>query len=249
MSTNASPSKKSIDRAGIALREWWADADADDDDLTAELLVAAQLVLDFRSGFRYPLQKVTVGVRQFVRSESAEIVVSSRLKRLPTILDKLERHPNMKVTRMQDIGGCRAVLPGLSEVFGVLTRIERNWDVVELYNYVENPKPVTGYRAVHAVVRRDSSLLEVQLRTASQQGWALEIERTGSRLDFPRLKDGEGPRELVRYFELAAYFLGLRDSGMPSDQPLLEGDAVLAQEFRDLAEEVAPFFARPGERE
>ena len=63
----------------------------------------------YRGTFREPLKKTTVGVRQFVQRESSAVIVGQRLKRVPTILDKLSRLPNMKVTRMEDIGGCRAI--------------------------------------------------------------------------------------------------------------------------------------------
>ena len=57
-------------------------------------------------------RRLRVTLRGFADRESSEVIVSSRLKRLPTILDKLARHPNMKITRMQDIGGARVILPG-----------------------------------------------------------------------------------------------------------------------------------------
>jgi predicted nucleic acid-binding Zn ribbon protein len=49
--------------------------------------------------------------------------ISQRLKRIPTILDKLHREPGMNLGRMEDIGGCRAVLRDLDEVYRVLGRI------------------------------------------------------------------------------------------------------------------------------
>jgi ppGpp synthetase/RelA/SpoT-type nucleotidyltranferase len=189
----------------------------------------------YRVSFARPLRLVTVGVRQFVKREAAEVVVSQRLKRLPTIVDKLSRHPNMKLTRMQDIGGCRAILASRGEVDGVLTRITRNWNVRKIFDYVEEPKPVTGYRAVHVVVEREDRLIEIQLRTPNQHQWAIEIERAGSRLALPRLKDGEGPEELVRYFELAALFLALEDAGESPDEEFM-------REFRDLRTAVRPYF-------
>jgi hypothetical protein len=49
------------------------------------------------------------GLRYFV-AEAADgsVIVGQRLKRLETIHDKLER---MSLSRMDDLGGCRAVLP------------------------------------------------------------------------------------------------------------------------------------------
>lgn len=93
---------------------------------------------------------------------------------------------------MEDIAGCRAILPGgAAEVAGVLRRIRRNWDVIRVDDYVARPKN-TGYRALHIVVRRDDHLVEIQLRTPAQHEWAEAIERWAARTGFP-LKDGDGP--------------------------------------------------------
>lgn len=43
------------------------------------------------------------------------------------ILEKLVRMPAMDLTRMEDIGGCRAVLQNPDEVDGVLRRIRNRW--------------------------------------------------------------------------------------------------------------------------
>ena len=48
---------------------------------------------------------------------------------MPTILAKLGRQPTMDITRMQDIGGCRAVLPTEAEVQAVLKEIGGHWKV------------------------------------------------------------------------------------------------------------------------
>jgi ppGpp synthetase/RelA/SpoT-type nucleotidyltranferase len=158
-----------------------------------------------------------VGVHQFVKRETSEVIVAQRLKRLATILDKLGRFPDMKLSRMQDIGGCRAILPGgRSEVLGVLRRIRRNRDVQRIYDYVVQSK-ATGYRAAHVVVLRDGRLIEIQLRTPNQHEWAVEVERVGSRLGVA-LKDGIGPPELVRFFERASYGLALEEEGQEVDR-------------------------------
>src|SRR5581483_10275465 len=144
MVTDAQPSKKSIDRAATLLRDWVSDG-SNFAEWTRAHAQAVDLVWDYRKSFRYPLTKINVGLRQFVGRESAEVVVSSRLKRLPTILDKLARLPNMKITRMQDIGGCRAVLAAPPEEQGVMKRIKKNWDGVEGYDTEANPRPRPGY--------------------------------------------------------------------------------------------------------
>lgn len=225
-------SRSRIDRAGERLLEWWQG----DDDLGAELLEDVDIVVAFRASFGYPLTKVSVGLRQFVERESSDVIVSQRLKRMPTILGKLARLPSMKLSRMEDIGGCRAVLTGgAPEVAGVLHRIQRRWTVKRLRDYVTDPK-ATGYRAVHVVVERDERLIEIQLRTPRQHEWAVAVDRAVSRLGMPELKDGNGPQDLTRYFERAAYAIALEESGALVDDQF-------QREFAALREQVRPYFA------
>jgi hypothetical protein len=84
---------------------------------TPEQLTEARAVLsNFRSAHAFPLNAVTVTVRQKALAVNPNAVVAQRLKRLPTILDKLVRIPTMSVTTMQDLGGCRVVFESVQEV-------------------------------------------------------------------------------------------------------------------------------------
>ncbi|MGV1047076.1 MAG: hypothetical protein ACOYD4_00935 [Solirubrobacterales bacterium] len=100
-------------------------SDSDEEALfdDGELTNAVGIVVEYRRGFRDPLRKVTVGLRQFVERESTEVTVGQRLKRNPQILNKLDRFGTMRLTQMEDIAGCRAILSGgETEVAGVLRR-------------------------------------------------------------------------------------------------------------------------------
>jgi putative GTP pyrophosphokinase len=237
-SVAAAPSRKQIRKAASLLRKWWISPE--DPPVTDEVAEAWLLVRDFRAGFQRPLDKVTIQLRRIVGYESEEVVVAQRLKRMPTILDKLERQPTMDITRMQDIGGCRAVLLG-SERDRVLERIGSHWPVQKVYDYVEAPKP-TGYRAIHVVVLRDDRLIEIQLRSRAQQRWAVAVERTGVRLRQP-VKDGVGPEPVLRYFWLLGEVIGLMEGGVPPDDArVMEVDA----ELESLSEQVRALVARTG---
>jgi hypothetical protein len=98
----AVPSKGQINRCGDTLRDFLTGELAlDDADLTDAILV----VQTFRATFQYPMQKVAVGVRQFVQRESTAIIVAQRLKRLPQMANKLVRMPDTKLARMEDGDG------------------------------------------------------------------------------------------------------------------------------------------------
>jgi hypothetical protein len=103
----------------------------------------------------------------------------------------------MKLSRMADIGGVRAILQDQDSVYRVATRLQRNWTIIRERDYVAQPKD-DGYRAVHLISRHRGRLIEIQLRTPKQDNWANLVE-TLSRTTFPGLKYGDGPL-LVREF-------------------------------------------------
>lgn len=147
-----------------------------------------------------------MALRQRLDTKSVHGAVAQRLKRRATIIHKLGRHPNIQLTTMQDVGGCRAVLPDRESV----RRYLKGWGVrhrlVEEYNYVADPA-LSGYRAVHWVVkypvRGHNSLIEMQIRTELQHEWDLTVERLGSRLRRD-LKSGEGPIEILDWLRAVA---------------------------------------------
>lgn len=223
-------SKASIDRSGKLLRGFWrGDRLAD-----AEVADALELVAAFRQAHAYPLTLVAVGLRQFVERDASTGVVGQRLKRMDRILQKLVRFPSMRLARMQDIGGCRAVFAGPDEVEMVAARVRRNWEVTaEKDRRRDSPGPM-GYRALHLVVARaapasgEQRSIEVQLRTRGQHLWAEEVERVAWLNRLP-LKDAQGPEELIAYFEVAADIIEQRERGPANevDSDLIERHALL----------------------
>ena len=221
------PSRKQVRKAATVLRKWWM-APYADEPVPDEVVAAWIVVGDFRASFQRPLDKVTIQLRRFVARETSGVIVAQRLKRMPTILDKLGRQPTMDITRMQDIGGCRAVLPSLAEIDAVLTRIGHHWHVERMYDYVTHPKS-SGYRAIHAAVLRNDRLIEIQLRTPGQQQWAVAVERMGARLGVS-VKDGAGPEPVQRFFGLLGRAIALEEAGEPPDDQLMaELDGLSAQ--------------------
>jgi ppGpp synthetase/RelA/SpoT-type nucleotidyltranferase len=217
-------SRNQIDKAGDLLRQWWvanlASKETETDEAFGDALL---LVYRYRGGFQDPLSRVTMGVRSFVKTEGGPVVVAQRLKRLPTLVDKLARYPKMQVTRMQDIGGCRAIVRSRSHAEGVLRRVRKNYDVVRVNNYVEEPKE-TGYRAIHVVVRRRGRPIEIQLRTPAQQRWGAELDRAAGQLG-AALKDGTIYPEIVANYAAIAKLIAQEGDG----EITLEVDARFAE--------------------
>lgn len=228
--TISRPSKNRINIAGARLRDWFEmKLDLTDDELLEETAV----VTYFRKQHSYPLQMVAANLRHFVaKVDGGKPVIAQRLKRLPTIVDKLVREPGMNLSRMHDIAGCRAVLPTVAQVDAVADGLNRQkrWDVVRHYDYIRRPKP-DGYRARHLVVRKRGQLVEVQLRTSLQHSWAELIERADRELGL-KLKGGEGPADLREYYRLGGSLLAAEERGETPDPENLE-------KFRALHERVS----------
>jgi putative GTP pyrophosphokinase len=218
------PSKGEINRSGAVLRRLWlGDAEDIDGDTLASALEALR---EFRKGHQNPMKKTAVGVRQFVGYEAQTIIVAQRLKRVPQIIHKLGRMPDTMLARMEDIGGCRAVLADRTEIDGVLLRINKNWDVKRERDYIAEPKS-SGYRGVHVVIERDAHRIEIQLRTRGQQDWANTVERWAGRYRIG-LKDEQGPDEVLEWFRLAGEGIAHDELG----EPLRSGFATDMREAR-----------------
>lgn len=206
-------SKRQVDLAADAWRSYLCGGRVVD----AGLLDAMQIVDHYRACHQYPLQKATMGLRSTVGTVGAPIKVSQRLKRYMTILDKLSREPKMKLSRMQDIGGCRSVLPDINALRDVQRRLERRSGYVRTSDYISAPRE-SGYRGVHVILQYDQRAVEVQLRTEVMHSWAIAVERFGLRTGSD-LKSGSGPVELLELLKVVSEANDLEEQGLavPAD--------------------------------
>lgn len=159
----------------------------------------------WRSLHARPLSAVAANLRYHVdRADGwvdGRIEVTQRLKRLDTVIDKLARERG-NVAQMQDMGGVRAVLPNLRHIYVVRRRLLKSWAVIRERDYVTRPK-VSGYRALHLIVKRKGYPIEVQLRTIGQDIWANTVEDTGREHGID-LKFGAGSaRQRALFVEMA----------------------------------------------
>jgi hypothetical protein len=129
-------SKSQINRAGRIVRRYVRGEIPEDDRVHR----AIGIIDEYRAAHQYPLIKANMGLRSVIVTTGCQVEVSQRLKRFRTILDKLFRHPNMGLTTMQDIGGCRAVLRSIEEIRRVEHRLTRNRPVLGYDDYVTTPR-------------------------------------------------------------------------------------------------------------
>lgn len=193
-------------------------------------------VRNFRSAHGYPLLSVYMHVRNKANRVSADAVVARRMKRLPTILDKLERFPQMNVARMQDLGGCRVILSEVSDVYGLVEELYSSKSqsrIIREKDYVAEPQG-TGYRGVHLIYEYGASKvqyqglkIEVQVRSTLQHAWATSVE-TMDLFSGSRLKYDDGDPAMKRYFSIVASLMADHEGTAP-----VPGAEAPADELRD----------------
>jgi len=200
-------SKSKIKKAGQILIESNPD--------TIELTWARDLANRWRACHAYPINTFQSTLRSKLRAYSKDAIVAQRLKRMPTIIDKLKRYPSMQLTTMQDIGGIRVVLRSLPEVKKLVNEYKKNsrfiHELVDENNYIENPRSEDGYRSWHLIYKYrnkrnpdyDGLRLELQIRTRLQHLWATAVETMGTFLG-QALKSRQGEQEWLDFFALTS---------------------------------------------
>jgi putative GTP pyrophosphokinase len=218
-------SKRQIKHAGEILRSF-REHDAQ------EIAQAGLLVDEWRAAHAKPLRSINANLRYYIHKAGVETEVTQRLKRFSTIWDKLIREPRMALSRMEDIGGVRAILPLQVHVDAIVRELESQprWTIRRKREYVEGRDPGPkddGYRAVHVVVEKGGYYVEIQFRTPWQDSWAQSVEQDTRRLG-AGLKFGAGPDDLREYYVMISELLTMREH---HEEPSKEFMEELAKRF------------------
>ena len=112
-------SKGEVDRAGRVLVE--------NNVSKTERAAALSAINNWRAIHGYPLHLFTKTLKRRAHQVDGNAVIAQRLKRLHSITVKLRlpRNKNMKLSQMQDIGGCRAIMPSMYQVRLMVEQYER----------------------------------------------------------------------------------------------------------------------------
>lgn len=201
-------SKKQINKAGDILRK-------DGEQFSFEELIWAYDVLNnLREMYVHPLNAFQTTLRRKMKVADAGAIASQRLKRIPSILGKIKRSPGMQLSRMQDIGGLRAVVGSIEAV----RELEQSYianpknrfrhQLKSQKDYINEPKN-SGYRGIHLVYQyqggtnphHNGLLLEIQIRTKLQHAWATAVETMGTFIG-QSIKSSEADDQWNEYFSI-----------------------------------------------
>lgn len=181
---------------------------------------AIKVIDNWRAAHAYPLHVIYMHLRRLGERDKG-IIVAERLKRLDSILNKLRREPSMSLWTMQDLGGCRFIVPTIEDVYKYSEEYESSHKRHKLkgtYDYIANPK-TSGYRSVHCVYEYHSDktdtynknmLIEIQFRTHLQHLWATAVETMGL-FTQKAIKSGQGDEDVTRFFVLVSSLFALKE--------------------------------------
>lgn len=209
-------SKSSVRKAGSTIRAFHRqEVDG------AELMSALDVLTAYRREFQPGLAKYNMGLRSFARTLGLSAKVTERHKKERTIIEKLSRLPDTDLSRMRDIGGCRAVLDPqhtIEDLYRLRDHIERRWHPTWERDYIAKPR-VSGYRAIHLEVRTTGLPFELQLRTAPMHNWAELTEAFSDLKGFNYKTDGDS--EIHEFFKNLSVVLAASEEGsQPHPQAL-----------------------------
>lgn len=219
-------SKTKIDRAGVGLaKENYKDA---------EEWIEHEDVLDaFRGQHLQPLTETTLELQRWLTGYESDYYIAQRLKRKPQIIRKLSRL-SVRLTQLQDIGGCRIIVEKNVDVDRLLAFIEErvanqsSLAIERVTDYRIKGRDITGYRALHVLLSRGGYKLELQIRSRIQHYWSESIERTSVVYGY-YLKENEGDPAVIGYFQrLSDAFFELESGREPSAATKLEIDRLKA---------------------
>lgn len=182
---------------------------------------AVTLIDDWRAMHQPVLDEMSAQVAHVLSVNHIPIAFSSkRLKRMPSIVDKLKHNPSMGLGGVQDIGGARFAfedIPTLTSAYELLQKTSlEGFSLKATYNYVEKPKE-SGYRSIHFVYKyhsddedKDGMLVELQIRTRLQHDWATAVE-TAELISQSPLKASAGDEHWQDYFKLVSAIFAHRE--------------------------------------
>lgn len=206
---------------------------------------ALTVINNWRTSHNFPLNTFQIRLRDTSKKINHESLVAQRIKRLASIKLKLELQSDMKMSQMQDLGGCRAIMKDVQELDTLVDIYKHKSRGIKHIlhkeqDYVQHPK-ISGYRGIHLVYKYGSDKstvykdmrIEIQMRTLMQHSWATAVETVGTFIKMP-LKSSIGDTGWLRFFALMGSAMAIAE-GKPVVPNTSENPNELRSEIIHLA--------------
>lgn len=169
------------------------------------------------------------------------MIISRRIKRMPSIIRKLQRFENMSLDRIQDLGGVRIILSDVNKVNAFAEHLKNitykdknknNFLIKREKNYILEPKE-DGYRSIHHIYEYQGIsypelrglLIELQIRSAKQHQWATAVEVLDM-VENSSLKTGLADAPYKKFFKLCSYAIAFIENGYKEPLGYSKGEKI-----------------------
>lgn len=165
----------------------------------------------WRDSHFFPMRSVYLSAAYRLRKAGIKGAMAARPKRMASIRRKL-RESSISLDKMQDIGGCRAILDDIGGVRKFLAEVNECFPHADRkqWLYIDHPKN-DGYRSHHISFEfcprhKEQNVyagrrVEFQIRTRLQHSWATAVEAVGL-FNGQDLKHHHGSSDWLRLFQL-----------------------------------------------
>ena len=220
---------RNIKKFGKSKIDWAGSILINESSSTENTEKALDILDTWRAMHKHPMHVFKKRLKRVSEKWDKNSISVQRLKRLPSIVKKLQRcyygnKPTMNLSQMQDIAGCRAVMANVELVMRLYKEDYLKGDLkhkkVNEKDYITNPK-TDGYRSIHLIYRYKSDkkgkmnhnglLVEVQIRSKLQHLWATAIE-TVDLFTRQAIKSNEGLPEWMNFFKLVSSAFALMEN-------------------------------------
>lgn len=212
-------SNSQTDKAGVMLAKNNLNKD--------EINKYIEILSEWRAKHSFPMNVFHRRLKLSSEKLDKNALTAQRLKRTPSIIKKLNRI-TIKLTQMQDIAGCRAVMSNVDLVYSLFNNHYKKGDLKhklsKINDYIMYPKK-DGYRSIHLVYKYNSDKnkkynnlqIEVQIRSKIQHLWATAVETAGFFTN-QALKSNQGKEDWLYFFKLVSSAFAIQEN-----MPLVEG--------------------------
>jgi len=220
-------SKRKLNQAGLII--------VNPSSSSSQVDEALKIINDWRKSHSWPLNVLYVQLNKQSRKVFSHALVAQRLKRMRSIHRKipLMRKKDLRLSEMQDVAGCRAIMNDVKSVHKLANRLTNSAMKHRLLytdDYIREPKFKSGYRGLHLIYSYYSDKtkwyngqrIEIQLRTPLQHAWATAVE-TVDTFTNQVLKSNQGSKDWITFFKLISAVIAIREDtatvqGMPNKE-------------------------------
>ena len=224
--------RNSVHKLGKRIRSSYGDGTGKVDDKDLEMLQ------EYRLSFRDDVASVFNILYSISKRVDKYSIVTYRIKRIKSIIEKLKRFPLAGLENFIDIAGCRCITANNDAVYQIVKKLRNNsqLQINKVKDYIQKPQP-EGYQSVHLYVSLKNSgnnAIEIQIRSRKQHDWATLVEISDVIVKGARLKEYSEPHDLLEFHRI----LSIPENQLNDSQRNIYIDTIRKYNYIDLLHSV-----------